>query len=221
MRYSTLYYSLFVALFICLGSGCEPEEPLGEPMGTECVGHCLGPSTICINGTCGCEDPALEIAPGFCVQRAGGYNYAFVSYDQHPNIIDTMILGFQEDPYLETWQTGDSRLRVLGAWAYGREPSSIPSSNVFAAMLYSGDFNQHVDTIKVTSLLNENNRNFYRVGEWVVKTDFAARFVDANTIVGDARIYSVKNRNNPDAPRPENLPEVGERFPVTFRRVIF
>lgn len=59
-------------------------------------GWCLGGSD-CVDGACQCPDSNKVIRPGFCWSRISPA--MFVTYDAHPDWVDTTIVAFDTDPY--------------------------------------------------------------------------------------------------------------------------
>ena len=223
-------YDIFSILLLCLlfyGCPSDDEDLISlSESDRECSvpGTCEGVA-VCDDGFCRCPAGVIEIAPKFCVQSST--KPTFISYDQIPGIIDTMLIEFAVEPFSHTWQNGDNYYRSVMARVYNRNPLlygyfAIP----VGAFPYPGDPNIPVDTIILNHIVDIPYRwgDQYPTGEDLsCYKQFVGYFADRNTIEGNVYIYGCKrNRQEvPDSLLPASVQaEIARNYPVTFTRII-
>lgn len=212
---------LFTTLaFLALSlMSCEQDSSANTPMGEECFSFCGQGIVDCVNGYCECPSGSREIARGFCINQERGFNIEFVTYNQYPGIIDTMIVAFNEEPYNLTWETGDSPIKVLPTYSYNRNAGTENPGGSNAIFVYSRDPAQHVDTVILHTIYGGADKSLAAEGRHICKYEYRGGFTDRNTIVGNLIMYECFETGDGGTPRPEGFPEEGDRFPVTFTRV--
>ncbi|SER21318.1 hypothetical protein [Neolewinella agarilytica] len=213
-RIQTVLLSLLPCLMLIGCDGCD--EDIITPRGEECYNVCKGVAE-CQNGYCECPNQEAQLAPGFCIQNSEAIN--FISYDQYPGLMDTLIMSLLEEPFDLTWQNGDPRLKDGAGKMYNRDPDalSIGSSQSVITYVFPGDFTTPVDSVWIYDLFDKSNNQYsFRAGEWHCRgKTFVGRFVDRNTIKGE--IFLNLCSTNGSTPMPiEIQPET--RYPVTFKR---
>lgn len=223
MKYKIILLLLFSILFY----GCPADDDMANMgvTGDECDRDiaCTGVA-VCDDGTCNCPAGFAEIAPKYCVQSAD--KATFVTYDQYPLIIDTMIIEFEVEPFSHTWQDGDNYYREAIGRVYNRNPFVYGRLPTFIGTLpYPGNPTTPVDTVLIWDIIDKpiSWANQYPAGDgYNCKKNFVGAFVDRNTIEGNVFIYNCARAGEtvPDSLLPTNIQEtISQQYPVTFTRV--
>jgi hypothetical protein len=224
MKYFNHLSILLLVFALTLGSSCQNKtEEIVAPMGEECRRvQCTRTVQNCINGYCHCIEGTRQLARGFCINSERGFGYEFATYDQYEDMLDTMVIAFDREPFDTRWVIGDNTWKWIPSYAYNRNLGLENPGGSEMLLVYSGDFfGNQIGLVKLFNLYNGNNiASVIRKGQHYCKFDFNGRFVDRNTIEGNISVYSCPTDDDDLAsPRPANLPNVGDLFPVTFSRI--
>lgn len=208
--------ALFVLIFTLGCNGCK-DEMMGEPQGNECTSSCPG-GMNCENGFCKCQPWDTELRPGFCVLTR--FAHTFVTYDTYGTCIDTTLIGFDEDPYLQPeWQPGENDYRFIAGYPYNQ-------NSQLGGLSYSASFGLkrpedeavNIDSVYIIPIFGVEGTLDYdgycEIGGWSCLMIFYGRFIDANTIVGEARYTNCIKRGRP---QPEGIYDIS--FPMTWHRL--
>lgn len=216
-------YLAAILLSCCLigCNGCEDDE-VALPMGEECRSSnsgCKGVQ-LCDNGYCLCPDENRQLARGFCIQQEEDDGVIFVTYDQYPGLLDTMIIHLEEEPFDLTWAPGDPSQKALRGSVYNRNPYAITIGTGYPVIncFWPGDLTTPVDSVWIFNTFDTNNdTNRYRREEWVCRSKiFRGRFTDRDHIEGEIFVNLCGTRGT--TPRPIEMDSSVTRFPVTFTR---
>jgi len=216
-RFLILFVLFSISLVGC--NGCDDEQ-LRPTEGDECLSnHCPGIAD-CDNGFCLCPEGAISIARGFCVQDTDGAN--FVTYDRYPNLLDTTIVHFDEEPFDMVWRNGDPINHVISGATYNR--SSLTINTVLSSigvLVYPGDPAIPVDTVVIDNIYDKRSiiPGGYRQDGWQCRgVIFIGRFIDRNTIKGEISVNLCESETETELP--ENLQNFAAgSFPVTYHRL--
>ena len=183
-----------------LGLGGDNDDNPIELTGVPCRpgNQCPNASECDENRRCNCPDPSREIRPGFCY--FADMENVFITTDRIHDVVDTMVLGFDEDPVslLATSPLG-SRIALSGqfvtsgstGWSNGGVASAYRSS--------TGGGGQ--DSIIITSLPSGGVDGYIWPNGYRCQTWFYGTFINGDTIQGELRFVSCTDFE-PGATRP-------------------
>lgn len=217
---------LFIVLFLLgltFATGCKnTTDSVPIPRGEECTpGACGRGPQECINGYCHCEEGTPQLARGFCINSDNGFGNEFVTYDQYDDMLDTMVIAFDRDPYETEWVNGDNRIKWVPSYAYNRNLGLENPGGSSMMLVYSDDPENQIGLVKMFNLYDKGTeRSVVRSGSYYCVIEFNGYFVDRNTIQGNIHVWSCPvDDDDLEEPRPADLPNVGDLFPVTFTRL--
>ncbi|OAV43191.1 hypothetical protein A3850_001180 [Lewinella sp. 4G2] len=196
--------------------------------GNECQSDSCEGLAICDDGFCQCPPGVLEVAPKFCLQSWN--KPTFITYDQYNNLIDTLVIEFEVEPFSHTWKDGDNYYRSVDGRMYNRDPWVIGQLPHFVAILpYPGDPNIPVDTIIIPEIIDKPTRTstrYYYYPKYSCRKNFVGAFTDRNTIEGNIYIYFCQDNGTDEGILPDSLlpaglqEEISRTYPVTFKRIL-
>lgn len=207
---------LIAAMFGC--NSCDDDSGGAFlPQGEECASNGCTGIADCDNGYCNCPDASYQLSRGFCIQDAS--KTIFITTDQYPGLLDTMIFELDEDPWNVTWENGDSEFRKVSGRVYNRDPYIVSLGSTSSAMsvLWPGSNSVPKDTVSIHGLFDKSgNQSSYQNGEWLCRGKwFIGKFVNPDLIEGHLFINICETDG--DTPRPAEMDPDYLR-PVSIRR---
>ncbi len=181
---------LIIAFLVLSLSGCQDglfggrgENEDVQPRGTECrSSYQCKTGASCNNGYCECPDTMSQLRPGFCIRRE--LPNTFVTFDQHPEWVDTTMISFNKDPFETDWSTvSDDRVALDGEQVYY---SNRGTWGTVGRLFRPENTEVAADSIWIMPIETGNVRNsaYFNNLEWRCTKVFAGRFVDRDTIKG-------------------------------------
>jgi hypothetical protein len=162
------------------GGGEDPVVPMGE----ECSGNgsCLF-AAVCDNGYCVCPDTTRQIQPGFCWERVAPA--MFVTYDAHPDWVDTTVIGIDVEPFDVDW----SAVGEFGTQIWGQTIQFYPrfSGGSIGRLWPPEDPGVGADSIWIMPIKVGRNgwdQAYFNDFDWRCTKVFMGRFINRDTIVG-------------------------------------
>jgi hypothetical protein len=211
MKSNYKLFALIFALITLSFLGCKEDGLFGSggdgdvvPRGEEC-GSTLDCATVtgarCNNGYCQCPDTTAQLRPGFCIRRE--LPNTFVTFDKHPEWVDTTMISFNEEPFDTDWTTitGDGK-QLGGQHLYNTTRGTWGSAG---RLFRPDDPSVNADSIWITPIHTGrfSGSAFFNDGDWRCTKVFMGRFTDRDTIKG--RLVFVGCRGGENTPLPDEV----------------
>jgi hypothetical protein len=203
----TLIFALITLSFL----GCKEDGLFGSggdgdvvPRGEECNSdvECVV-GADCNNGYCQCRDTTAQLRPGFCILRQ--YPNTFVTFDKHPEWVDTTMISFSEEPFDTDWSNVRGEGTSLGGHhIYFRRDSGMTWGSA-GRLFRPDDPSVNADSIWITPIHTGrfSGSAFFNDGDWRCTKVFMGRFTDRDTIKG--RLVFVGCRGGENTPLPDEV----------------
>jgi hypothetical protein len=194
--------ALIFALITLSFLGCKKGDGDVVPRGEECRNQlgCMT-SANCNNGYCECPDTTAQLRPGFCIRR--GLPNTFVTFDQHPEWVDTTMISFNDEPFETDWTTipGDG----VQLWGQHLYYSNSGNFGTVGRLFRPEDPSVKADSIWIMPIVTGmfGHSAYFNDFDWQCYKVFAGRFTDRDTIKG--RMIFRGCRGGENTPLPDEV----------------
>ena len=207
-KYQTLWILLLPILLLAygcgenglFGGGGDPAVPMGEQCDNG-IGFCITGAS-CFNGYCECPDTSKQIRPGFCWERVAPA--MFVTYDAHPEWVDTTIIAIDIEPFEVDWATAGR----FGTQLTGRtiQFNTRLSDGTMGRLFPPQDPRGGADSIRINPIkVGDTGFSWasFNDGDWFCTKAFLGRFINRDTIVG--KLHFIGCGGPRETPMPEEV----------------